>query len=116
MSLFGKKRGKFVDLSEGYNRSASVRIPAKTRQVSKEEDNSAMGFLGTMANSNSSSSTSDNVSWDNETPAQEYMDKKQKLTKRLLDMTDKIEDLSNQIYHLKQRVELLEKKLKINFE
>ena len=113
MSLFGKKRGKFVDLSEGYNRP-SPRIQQQRPQPRQEEDNSSLGFLGNLANSGTSSNS--NVSWDNDSPSvQDYSDKKQKLAKRLLDMTDKIEDLSNQIYHLKQRIELLEKKLKINF-
>jgi hypothetical protein len=31
-----------------------------------------------------------------------------------MDMTAKIEDLSNQIYHLQQRIEVLEKKMDVN--
>jgi len=41
-------------------------------------------------------------------------EKKQKFVKRIADLTDKIEGLSNQIYHLQQRIELLEKKANIN--
>ena len=37
-------------------------------------------------------------------------EKRKKLAKRLIDITEKLEDLSNQIYHLGQRVEVLEKK------
>ena len=37
-------------------------------------------------------------------------EKKKKLAKRLLDMSEKIEELSDQIYHLRQRVEFLERK------
>ena len=46
----------------------------------------------------------------------EYIDikatdvRKRKLAKRLMDMTEKIEELSNHIYNLKQRVEFLERK------
>jgi len=109
MGLFGKKKEKVVDWSEKYK--------VQGRRISsskKQEDSSNLGFLGDMANGTSSSS---NVSWDNDSPpSQDYVqEKKQKLTKRLLDMTDKIEDLSNQVYHLKQRIEVLEKKLKVNF-
>jgi len=117
MGLFGKKKEKVVDWSEGY-RKPSVKIPTRTQQTNKEEDNSDIGFLGNLANSGSASTSSD-VSWDNDASSEtvgDYQNKKQKLAKRLLDMTDKIEDLSNQIYHLKQRIELLEKKLKINFQ
>jgi hypothetical protein len=116
MGMFGRKKEKVVDWSEGY-RTPSVRIPTRTQRVSRDEDNSSLGFVGDIANSNSSSS---DVSWDNDSNSsssqEAYPDKKQKLAKRLLDMTDKIEEMSNQIYHLKQRIELLEKKLKINFQ
>ena len=121
MGLFGKRKEKFVDLSEGY-KSARRISHSNTRSV-KRTENSDLGFIGDMANS-SSASTSDNVSWDNE-PSQprDYtntvgyaQEKKQKLAKRFLDMTEKVEDLSNQIYHLKQRMELIEKKLKISFD
>ena len=37
-------------------------------------------------------------------------EKKKKLAKRILDMSEKIEELSDQIYHLRQRVEFLERK------
>jgi peptidoglycan hydrolase CwlO-like protein len=108
MGLFGKKKEKIVDWSKRYR--------VKERKAAEEassRDNSNMEFLGNMA-----SSSSDNISWDNdsnsETTAGEYQNKKTKLARRLLDMTNKIEDLNNQIYHLKQRIELLEKKLKIS--
>jgi peptidoglycan hydrolase CwlO-like protein len=116
MGLFGKRREKVVDLSAGY------RMPTRKVQASPKDDssNSDVNFLGDMANSSSSMSTSNDISWDNESSSSqtvgEYSEKKQKLTKRLLSMTDKIEDLSNQIYHLKQRIELLEKKMKISFD
>jgi hypothetical protein len=110
MGLFGKKKEKVVDWSEKY------KVHEKRAASKKEQDSSNLGFLGDMANG---SSSSNNISWDNDTPSQgqDYVqERKQKLTKRLLDMTDKIEDLSNQIYHLKQRIEVLEKKLRVRFE
>ncbi len=107
MGLFGNKKERIVDWSERYKLQEKRDAVAK-----KEASSSELGFVGDMANS------SNNVSWDNDTPAQnDYaQEKKQKLTKRLLDMTNRIEDLSNQIYHLKQRIEVLEKKLKISFQ
>ncbi len=109
MGLFGNKKEKIVDWSEGY-KMPKKRIPSRS-----SDSSSNIGFLGNLANSNSDSS--EEVSWDNDSPVQEdYKEKKTKLAKRLLEMTGKIEDLSNQIYHLKQRIELLEKKLKISFE
>jgi len=37
-------------------------------------------------------------------------DRKRMLIKRLVEMTDKIDEISTQIYHLQQRIEVLEKK------
>ena len=43
-------------------------------------------------------------------------EKRKRFTKRISDMAETIEDLSNQIYHLQQRVELLERKLNVKVE
>jgi len=113
MGFFGKKKEKVVDWSEGYR--APRRRTASSSNSQTNDSVADLGFLGNMASSNAS--TSSDISWDNETPVQEdFREKKTKIAKRLLDMTDKIEDLSNQIYHLKQRMEVIERKLKISFE
>lgn len=116
MGLFGKKRNKVVDWSEGY-RPSPIKRPVKTSSSSNDNP-SDLGFLGDLANSSTSAPSSSEVSWDNDSQATvgEYQDKKTKMARRLLDMTNKIEDLSNQIYHLKQRIELLEKKLRVNYD
>ena len=41
-------------------------------------------------------------------------EKKKRFAKRLVDMTEKLEELSNSIYHLQQRIEVLEKKANLN--
>ena len=41
-------------------------------------------------------------------------EKKKKLAKRIVDLTDEVENLSNQIYHLQQRIEVLERKLNVS--
>ena len=43
-------------------------------------------------------------------------EKKRRLAKRLIDMTNRLDDISNKIYHLQQRVELLERKANIRVE
>lgn len=111
MGWFGKK--KVVDLSERYNSAKKFRGATKPAPV--ETDNN-LGFLGDIANNNSASASND-ISWDNDAPQQNYaVEKRQKLAKRFLDMTEKIEEISNQIYHLNQRMEVLEKKMKIRFD
>ena len=115
MGFFGGKKSKVLDLSENYHAVRKFKQNSERRTNSNTEEDSGMGFLGSVANS----STTDNFSWDNDPAPQVQEDnlpeRKQKMAKRLLDMTNKIEDLSNQIYHLTQRVELLEKKNKVNY-
>ena len=41
-------------------------------------------------------------------------DRKKKFIKRIAELTDTVEELTNQVYHLQQRTELLEKKLNIH--
>lgn len=52
---------------------------------------------------------SDETTWSAE-------ERRRRLAKRLSDMTDKLEDISTKIYHLQQRLEVLEKKANINRE
>ena len=115
MGLF-KKRDKVVDLRGNYK--IPERSPRVSEKKSSSSDMDAFGF----GNSKSESSNSDYVTWNsdkggfNENNSEDSGEKKTKLAKRLLDITDKLEDLSNQIYHLKQRLEIIEKKLKINYD
>jgi hypothetical protein len=105
---FGKK-DKILDLTERCRKQQE-----RTTQIKEDFQNNSQpsqelpsqnpfGFFGNLASSNSSQSDSTNVD----------EDKKKKFAKRLIDLTNKIEELSNQIYHLQQRVELLEKKTQI---
>ena len=41
-------------------------------------------------------------------------ERKRKLSKRILDMTNRLEEISNQLYHLQQRVEVIERKIDSN--
>lgn len=108
MGLF-KKKDRVIDLRGNY------KFPEKiSASVSEKKDStSEISAFGFMDNStfNSSSNDSDYVNL-----SENSEDKKTKLAKRLLDMTNKIEDLSNQIYHMRQRLEIIEKKLKINYD
>lgn len=111
MGLFGiRKKEEVVDWSEKYKKQQKK--TAEANATNQSSGTSSLGFLGSLASSSNSSESSDsgyiNMS--------EADDKKKKLSKMLMDLTKRIEDLSNQIYHVRQRVELLEKKLKISFE
>ena len=43
-------------------------------------------------------------------------ERRRKLAKRIIDMTTRLEDLSNQIYHVQQRLEVIERKMNIRIE
>ena len=118
MGLFGfGKRKDVIDLTERYKRQQEkiAEMEGDNSGLSSSGDTSSsvggFGIFGSMASANSSSSTSDSSS------SGGYMDvssgvedKRRKLAKRIMAMTEKLEDLSNQIYHLQQRIEVLEKK------
>lgn len=98
MKLFNFKKKNFIDLTE--NVSKKELNPQKETTQEASQDTGAFGFFSAMASSSQQNSEVDTF----------LSDKKQKLAKRLMDITDRIENLSNQIYHLQQRVEVLEKK------
>lgn len=106
MGWFRRKKDKFVDLGKRYE--IQERKASEISSVAKSKDNTSnLGFLGGLASSSDSNSLS---STDYAELSNHTGDKKKKLAKRLMDMTKKIEDLSNQIYHLQQRIEVLERK------
>ena len=89
MGLFGLgRKNKVIDFTEEYSK-----IREKDTQMRGTKDSSTLP------------SGSESVE-----------EKRRKLAKRFSDMTAKIEELSNQVYHLQQRIELLEKKLDIKRE
>ena len=117
MGLFGlNKKDKVIDLGERMRKQQEQAVEMKEEASSKEDSQpaSGLGFLSNIASTASSSSDSEDSG--------EYLDvsgggdKKKKLAKRLIDMTSKIEDLSNQIYHLQQRIEVLERKSGVSSE
>ncbi len=117
MGLFGlKKRDRVLDLTEKYKKQLDEATKQKSNlEISPQQTDSGtsgFNFLGGMA---SAAKTPENVPETN-FDINETDERKKKLAKRLVDMTTKIEDLSNQIYHLQQRVEVLERKSGIRIE
>ncbi len=124
-----RKKDKTVDLTGKYDRhiekmknikgivskAESVNIEAPQRMQIQTPQNqvqtSSTGNFNFLRDMASSSMSSDSYGENEESD-----EKRKKLAKRLADITDKLEDLSNQIYHLQQRVELLERKNKLGFE
>ena len=111
MGWFGfGRRSDVVDLTEGLRRrQLKIKEMQEEGGEVKSPVEGGLGFLGNIASSISDSENSD---------SEEYVDvgagvseKRKRLAKRLQDMTEKMEDLSNQVYHLQQRLELIERKV-----
>lgn len=100
MGLFGfGKKDKVLDLTEGYKRKIAQ------AEHGKKEQSSSDPFSFFDSPGATSSESSDTV--DLSDTAEE---RKKRLAKRIAEMTEKMEDLNNQIYHLQQRLEVLERK------
>lgn len=129
MGIFSR-RDRIVDLTEDYRHerkhskedlktsSPNSALPAQTQESSSGGFFNFFGSSNTPSTpsaSNSSSSSSEVQS--SEEPARfeniAADEKRRRLAKRLKDMTDRIEEQSNQIYLLQQRIDLLEKKIKV---
>jgi hypothetical protein len=114
MGLFGiGKKKDIIDLGERY-RKQKEKEEEKNQGSSPpmDEQSTSKGtfdFLGGLASGSGPTESSEEVVDISAGP-----DKRKRLAKRIMDMTSKMEDLSNQIYHLQQRIEVLERKLEVN--
>lgn len=132
MGIF--RRDKVVDLTEDYNydrKKSKVDIKdnfSKPEQTSLVPESSGGGFFGNFFGSSGISSNSNPTTvgeigntykgnFDPETgkplDSLDAEEKKRRLALRLKNMTDRIEDLSNQLYQLQQRMEVVEKKINL---
>lgn len=102
---FGKKK-KVLDLTENYKRQIekAERARALQKNSSVSSGTGVFSFFDSPAATGSSEATLDLSSAE---------EKKKRLAKRIMEMTEKVEDISNQIYHLQQRLEVLERKLDV---
>ena len=107
--LFGKKSDNILDLTERYRKQQENLVEKEAPAVESISSTDPTGGFGIFGMTSSSVSTSDSSS-NNYEDVSPRDDKRKKLIKRIMDMTEKMEDLSNQIYHLQQRIEVLEKK------
>ncbi len=108
MGIFGlNKKEKIIDLSKGYRPVRKIKPTSEeldlTKQVPAQKE-SAPVFPFFNSNQQETYSSSNEEDFSNPE------EKRKKLAKRLVDMTNRIEELDNKIYHLQQRLEVLEKK------
>lgn len=93
---FGSKREGVVDLAERYRQKKE--IEASSAEAGKSS-------VGTKLEGQESPEF-----FETDTPEE----RKRKLAKRIVDIVNRLDDLSNKIYHLQQRIELLERKASIS--
>ena len=114
MGLFKRKNKDFIDLTQRYKKQQErIAEMQEDSQTSSESDTTGLGFFGAISDTVSTPDSSASSSGYTEVSGS-VEEKRRKLSKRLLNMTNKIEEISNQIYHLQQRLELIEKKMSIN--
>lgn len=114
MKIFGfKKRKDLIDLTEHYKKQQEKMAQMQTENETPQpsDSDSSFNFLKNLASSSQGNTDNDS---DYVPVSETEHEKKRKLAKRLMDMTTKMEELSNQIYHIQQRIELLEKKLNVS--
>lgn len=112
MGWFFKKKGPdVIDLSEKLRKQQEKAAEMQSEAAETSTSSSgAIGIFGMPAANSTPSSSSTSSGYADMTSGSSVEEKRRKLAKRLMDMTEKIEDLSNQIYHLQQRIDVLEKK------
>ena len=102
MRLFGfGKKDRVLDLTENYKRQVDKAEKARALQKNSSVATGPFSFFDSPQVTDSQEETLDLSSGE---------EKKKRLAKRIIEMTEKVEDLSNQIYHLQQRLEVLERK------
>ena len=115
MALFGfKKKDNVLDLGERYRKQQERAAQLSANQESDSQTSSesqGSDFLGSIASGIQTAKSTEDVDI-----GASVEERKKKLAKRLMEMTSKMENLSNQIYHLEQRIELLERKSGIRIE
>jgi len=107
---FGKKGKDVVDLGERFRKQKEKEEQmASSKSASEGSSQDPIAFFD--SSSDSSESSSEVIDLSNSPN-----EKRKRLAKRILEITNKLEDLSNQIYHLQQRIETIEKKTNVRFE
>src|SRR3989344_6852906 len=105
---FGSKEKDVVDLAERYRQKKE----RETALAEVAEKKSASGPFSFFDSSEGTSEQETTDSSDSDSPEE----RKKKLAKRIIDIITRLDDLTNKIYHLQQRIEVLERKadIKIN--
>ncbi len=94
---FLKKDDDIVDYSMKYNIQKTIAEKQQSDDSSQQTQGSSQSISNELSN-----------------PSESAEERRKKLVKRIADMAERMENLSIQLYHLQQRIELIEKKMNIN--
>ena len=105
---FGKKGRDVIDLAERFRKQKEKEEQTASSESAPESSSpSPLAFFDSPRDLSESDSEVIDLSASSG-------ERRKKLAKRILEITNKLEDLSNQIYHLQQRIEVLERKTNIS--
>lgn len=116
MAIFKKKKEKYVDLSEKMRKQKAqaesfknVEPEVEKTNVGNTDSNSNGGFFGGFFGGSSPSTEH------SEPTISDSDEKRRRLAKRIGEMSSRIEENEKEIYQLKQRLEILEKKQRLGY-
>lgn len=128
MGLFKKKSDGYVDLTEKLSReeaklerfkassmpeTTSDSVVDMTNQPveEKQESQSSGGFFNFFGGASTASETQSSP----EPQVSGTEERKKKLSKIISDLTNRLEEQEKEIYHMKQRIEVLERKQRVGY-
>ena len=106
---FGKKGKDVVDLGERFRKQKEKEEQIASSESTESSSQDPIAFFD--SSSDSSGGDPEVIDLSNS-----FDERRKRLAKRILEITNKLEDISNQIYHLQQRIETIEKKTNVRFE
>lgn len=109
---FGKKR-EVVDLGERFRKHQEKTNSVKASAITQASEE-GFDVLENVALSSKTDSRSSSLDIEDNFDTGTIDDRRRRLAKRIVELTEKLEQVSNQIYHLQQRVELLERKVGVS--
>lgn len=107
------RRDKVIDYSEGFRQRQKKEAPKTEATGTGTANPLGFSFFDSPATTTSTSSSTNSSMGSDFGSDESTEERKRRLAKRIADMTEKTEDLSNQIYHLQQRLEVLERRLDV---
>ncbi|MBI2042864.1 hypothetical protein HYT25_00555 [Candidatus Pacearchaeota archaeon] len=115
MGFFGfGKKDRIIDLSEKYRRQREKQAINNSKTQPTKIETKSPATSGMFGMFDSQNITNQPAPASNEISSEESPEEKRKrFMKKFSEMTERLDTMSTSLYHLSQRVELLEKKLNL---